>query len=146
MSETQSYAGDLDPAAAHALLATHPDAVLVDVRSRPEWTFVGVPDLAAIGKQALFLEWQAYPAMLVDAQFADRLLAALAQKGVPDDAPLLFLCRSGARSQAAAIALTGRGRPNCFNISDGFEGPRDDEGHRGRTAGWKAAALPWGQS
>lgn len=146
MSDTQSYAGDLDPKAAYDLLSSNPHAVLVDVRSKAEWTFVGVPDLQAIGKQALFLEWQTYPTMQVDPRFPSRLLAALDEQGVPADAPLLFLCRSGARSQAAAVALTGDGRANCFNVSDGFEGPRDEGGHRGGIAGWKAAALPWGQS
>lgn len=146
MSDEDSYAGDVDPLAAFELLASDQNAVLVDVRTRAEWNFVGVPDLQGLGKQALLLEWQIYPSMQVDPQFADRLLAALAEAGLPDDAPLLFLCRSGARSKAAAIALTGSGRPNCFNISDGFEGPRDEEGHRGRIAGWKASSLPWGQS
>lgn len=146
MPDSDSYAGDLDPAAAYALLSDDPNAVLVDVRTRPEWSFVGVPDLQDIGKQTLFIEWQSFPSMQVDPRFVDRLGEALAAQGLPHDAPLLFLCRSGARSQAAAVALSGSGRPNCFNISDGFEGPRDGDGHRGRLAGWKAAGLPWGQS
>lgn len=146
MADSDSYAGDLDPAAAYALLAADPDAVLVDVRTRPEWSFVGVPDLGELGKQPLLIEWQSFPSMQVDPQFVDRLAEALARQGLPLDAPVLFLCRSGARSQAAAIALSGAGRPNCFNVADGFEGPRDAGGHRGGAAGWKASGLPWGQS
>jgi rhodanese-related sulfurtransferase len=146
MSDNNSYAGDVTPAAAYDLLSSNPGAVLVDVRTRPEWSFVGVPDLQEVGKEPVLLEWQNYPSMQMDPQFPERLQALLAQMGAPADAPLLFLCRSGARSRAAAIALTGAGRANCFNIADGFEGPRDAEGHRGTVAGWKAAGLPWGQS
>jgi rhodanese-related sulfurtransferase len=146
MSDTSAYAGDLDPTAAFELLASNKDAVLVDVRTRPEWSFVGVPDLQALGKETLFLEWQVFPAMQVDPGFVDTLTATLSRRGVPADAPLLFLCRSGVRSKAAASVLTAGGRSACFNVSDGFEGPRDDDGHRGHVAGWKAAGLPWVQS
>jgi rhodanese-related sulfurtransferase len=58
----------------------------------------------------------------------------------------MLLCRSGARSRAAAIALTGAGFAQAFNIGDGFEGDVDPQGHRGNRNGWKAANLPWRQS
>jgi rhodanese-related sulfurtransferase len=67
---------------------------------------------------------------------------ALADK----EAPVLLLCRSGARSRAAAIALTAAGFGQAINIGDGFEGDTDDEGHRGNRNGWKASNLPWRQS
>ena len=65
--------------------------------------------------------------------------------GEPSGAPVLVLCRSGARSRAAAIALTQAGFQQAINIADGFEGDRDGEGHRGNHNGWKAADLPWRQ-
>jgi len=37
------------------------------------------------------------------------------------------------------------GFPRAFNVADGFEGPVDQEGHRGTVAGWKADGLPWRQ-
>jgi rhodanese-related sulfurtransferase len=58
---------------------------------------------------------------------------------------MLFLCRSGARSRAAAMALTAAGYTSCYNIAEGFEGNPDAERHRGTTGGWKAAGLPWAQ-
>jgi rhodanese-related sulfurtransferase len=146
MSDDDFYAGDVEPAVAMKMLEEQPGAVLVDVRTRPEWSFVGLPDLQSAGKEALLQEWQMFPTMQVDPQFADRLSARLAEAGVPPDAPVLFLCRSGARSRAAAMAMTAAGRTACFNISDGFEGPRNEEGHRGTVAGWKASGLPWVQS
>ena len=57
----------------------------------------------------------------------------------------LLLCRSGARSRAAAIALTEAGFAQAFNIAGGFEGDMDGEGHRGNREGWKAENLPWRQ-
>jgi rhodanese-related sulfurtransferase len=136
-----TYAGDVDPKKAWDILAQDPKAVLIDVRTRPEWNFVGAPDLSSIGKQAAFIEWQAYP----DLQLNPRFAAEVETNGVPKDAPILLLCRSGARSKSAAIALTKLGYKTCYNISDGFEGPKDTTGHRGGAAGWKALGLPWQQ-
>ena len=36
-------------------------AVLVDVRTIAEWAYVGLPDLSAIGKQPVLVEWQGFP-------------------------------------------------------------------------------------
>ena len=39
-SSDPGYAGDLESRAAYALLQENPSAVLVDVRTEPEWEFV----------------------------------------------------------------------------------------------------------
>lgn len=134
----QSYSGDLSPAEAWALLQRESDAVLVDVRTRPEWQFVGVPDLGQAGKQAALLSWQDYPTMAPNAGFLVGL-----EKHVAKDAAVLFICRSGARSRAAAIAATRAGWSRAYNVADGFEGPVDADRHRGGAGGWKASGLPW---
>jgi rhodanese-related sulfurtransferase len=134
------YAGELTSAEAFERLRGGNNSVLLDVRTRPEWQFVGVPDLRGIGKQTLFLSWQEYPEMQVQPDFA----AAVRDAGVLPDQEIYVICRSGARSRAAAIALTAAGY-TAWNVSDGFEGPIDEAGHRGRVAGWKAADLPWVQ-
>lgn len=144
-SKPGGYAGDVSPRQAWETLRTHEHAQLVDVRSRPEWTFVGTPDLSQTGRDPILLEWQLYPSMGIDGSFAEKLEAELAKRGVPDDAPLLFLCRSGARSANAAALMTARGRGEAYNIEDGFEGPHDENGHRGARGGWKAQKLPWRQ-
>jgi len=59
---------------------------------------------------------------------------------------LLFLCRSGVRSRAAAIAMTAAGYSRAYNIAQGFEGDPDAERHRGNKNGWKASGLPWKQT
>ncbi|ODN65502.1 rhodanese-like domain-containing protein [Methylobrevis pamukkalensis] len=144
--ENLGYAGDLDAAAAWSVLETDPRAVLVDVRTLAEWTFVGVPDLGGVGKTPVLIEWQRYPAMERTPDFEAVLSAELETRGAGRDAPVLFLCRSGVRSRSAAIALAGLGYTACHNVAGGFEGPLDAAGHRGTAGGWKAAGLPWVQS
>jgi rhodanese-related sulfurtransferase len=138
----RGYAGDLDATEAWRLLEREPAARLVDVRTSTEWAYVGVPDLAPLGKKLVRVSWQTYPAMSVNQDFEQDLIAA----GADHAAPIVFLCRSGARSKSAAIAMTRRGFARCYNLADGFEGPLDAASHRGGAAGWKAAGLPWTQS
>jgi len=136
------YAGDVSSQEAWEILEREPKAALVDVRTQPEWTFVGVPDLSPLGKRVVTVCWQAYPEMRVNERFAEDIAAA----GLSKDDPILFLCRSGARSRNAAQALSARGYRACYNVADGFEGGHDAEGHRGTISGWKAAKLPWKQN
>lgn len=140
------YAGELSVGDAYAMLAQDASAVLVDVRTKAEWAYVGAPDLAGIGKETIFIEWQRFPSMEVAPDFATDLQKILRSRDVAATAPVLFLCRSGVRSRSAAIALTQAGQARCYNISEGFEGPLDDKRRRGAAAGWKAHGLPWMQS
>lgn len=141
MSAADGYEGDLTPRQAWELLEGDPDAVLVDCRTRAEWAYVGSPDTTALGRPHLSLEWQQHPAGQVNPRFVDELREALGDKV---DAPLVFLCRSGVRSVAAARAATAAGLGSSFNVLDGFEGGIDADGHRGST-GWRAEGLPWRQ-
>lgn len=136
-----AYAGDISPSQAWKILNDDPAAVLIDVRTPAEWNYVGVPDLNSVGKQPLFVPWLFFPSMEVNQNFVEHLENA----GLGREAPLLFMCRSGARSRAAAIAMTAAGYGPCYNIAGGFEGNRDAEGHRGTVEGWKAAGCPWRQ-
>ncbi|GAN77487.1 rhodanese-like domain-containing protein [Acidisphaera rubrifaciens] len=129
------------PAQAWEALQSNPDAHLVDVRTEAEWIFVGLPDLAACGKQTLLIQWQVYPTMQLNPRFAGDLASA----GLTPGHHIFFICRSGARSAAAAMAASEAGMTQVYNVADGFEGPMDAEGHRGALAGWKASGLPWRQ-
>jgi len=135
-----SYAGDVTPAEAYAAVSGDGDALLVDVRTRAEWAYVGVPDLSAQGRRVAFVEWSRFPDGSVNEQFVDEVRSAGLQPGHP----VYLLCRSGVRSRSAAEALTAAGFGPAFNVVDGFEGPHDREGHR-TVAGWKVAGLPWRQ-
>lgn len=136
-----TYTGDLTPQQAWEYLNNTPGAVLVDVRTKAEWAFVGVPDTESTGRPAAFVEWNTYPEGTHNPAFLDQL----AEAGITGETPVVFLCRSGARSIAAAEAATAAGLGPAYNVLDGFEGPTDSAGHRG-TTGWRAAGLPWRQS
>lgn len=141
------YAGDPTASEAWLGLAEDPKAVLVDVRTKAEWTFVGVPDLSPLGKEVVFVEWQNFPDMQVDqAGFVDAVSSAMRERGLSTETPVYFLCRSGQRSAAAARAMTTAGYAACFNVAGGFEGRVDAARHRGTVEGWKAAGLPWVQA
>jgi rhodanese-related sulfurtransferase len=126
------YAGALLPAEAYVLMQRAPGAKLIDVRTRAEWDFVGkVPG-------SVMIEWQTYPGSRPNPGFLDELKAE-----VEKDAIVMFLCRSGARSHAAASAASQIGYARSYNVLQGFEGDKDAQGHRASVGGWQFAGLPW---
>jgi rhodanese-related sulfurtransferase len=128
------YAGALTPAEAHEVMQHHAKAKLVDVRTRAEWDWVGrVP-------HAVEVEIMSYPGNRPNDAFVDDLA-----KQVPKDAIVMFLCRSGGRSHNAASFATEAGFANSYNVLEGFEGDRDNNGQRNTVGGWRAAGLPWVQ-
>jgi len=136
------FAGDIAPSEAWQRLQNIPPAQLVDVRTAPEWTFSGLPDLSALHKKALTISWKTYPNFTVNQNFIEAL-----QSQVPDKTtPLFFMCKTGGRSTDAAIAATEAGYTACYNIEGGFEGDANADKQRGRINGWKAANLPWEQA
>jgi len=122
-----------------------PAAVLVDVRTRAEWAFVGIPDLSNIGRDVMLMEWQTFPDSRIVPDFSARLSAAFAEKGVEKTTEIFFICRSGGRSRMAAEAMAAAGYCHCRNVMEGFEGPLDATHHRSHVAGWKFAGLDWVQ-
>ena len=126
------YAGALTPAEAHVLLQA--GAKLVDVRTKPELVYVGrVPG-------SVLVEWQTYPGNAPNPEF----LAQLSESVEPGDT-LMFLCRSGVRSHAAAATAAEAGWRDSYNVLEGFEGDKDAAQHRGTLSGWRKAGLPWVQ-
>lgn len=142
----EDYAGDVSARDAWDALLRSESAALIDVRSKAEWTLVGVPVLSSIGKKTVLVEWNDFATGAVVPDFVGRLKTALSDHGIADDAPLYFICRSGNRSRNAAIAATAAGHPSSFNIALGFEGPLDSDKHRHTAGSWKAEGLPWEQS
>jgi len=132
-SPPQGYAGDISPQIAWQWWQAG-EAVLVDVRSDAERTWVGfVPGAVA-------LAWKQWPGMVINAAFDENLKAA-----VPAGKKVVLLCRSGVRSIAAAQRATELGLV-AYNILEGFEGDPDDQAHRGQQGGWRFHGLPWQQS
>ncbi|CUH34126.1 hypothetical protein JSE7799_01036 [Jannaschia seosinensis] len=138
---------EVGPRDAWKILSDDRSAVLVDVRTRPEWGFVGGPDVSTLGKEVVRREWQTWPDMTPDPDFARALMDEIGE--LPSR--LLFICRSGARSmraaEAVATVLSAEGRSaECINVAEGFEGDLDPLGHRGGLNGWKAHGLAWRQT
>ena len=147
-SDRDLKVGEVSPTQAQDLLRADPNARLVDVRTQAEWEFVGVPDVSDLGQMLIGIEWASYPGMVPNADFVLQLEDALGEAAT---GPVLFICRSGARSLRAAEAfaahMAAKGQTvQCMNVLEGFEGDRSVDRHRGQVSGWKARGLPWQQS
>ncbi|TNB69629.1 rhodanese-like domain-containing protein [Arthrobacter sp. BB-1] len=129
-----SYAGDLTPHEAWEKLEQ--GAILVDVRTEGEWAHIGIPDTKATENDPLFIQWT-FPGGIPNPDF----ITDLSQQAPEDKSTeLVFLCRSGQRSIAAAIAATQAGFTS-YNVLEGFEGEPDRYGER-TVNGWKNRGLP----
>lgn len=128
----------LFPKEAWAVLEQNQAAMLVDVRTEQEWHSVGVPNLESLQKHTLLLSWRELPGMGINSAFVSELEQHVADKSTP----LLFICRSGIRSDEAAKAALAAGYENCTNIKEGFEGDAHTTQQRGENWGWVGAKLP----
>ena len=129
------YAGALLPTEAHQLLQQQNSAKLVDVRTKAEWEWVGRTP------QAVLVEWNTWPSGQANPAFLEQLSTQ-----VPGlDTPVLFMCRSGGRSNSAAAAAARAGYTRAYNVLQGFEGDKNEKGQRNSVGGWRAAGLPWSQ-
>ena len=127
---------NLYPKQCWELLQYNPSAVLIDVRTAIEHSFVGHPP------GAIHIAWKEFPGMQLNELFVEQVKSAVPKK----DAPVLLLCRSGQRSVDAAKALEAEGYRHLVNILEGFEGPLDGNKHRSNIGGWRYHGLPWEQS
>jgi rhodanese-related sulfurtransferase len=131
----------VNPLEAARVLADDPRAMLIDVRSKVEFDYVGHP------AGAYNVMWKDYPAWTENVHFVDEVRALMVAQGGDDRTrPVLAICRSGARSMAAAKVLAAAGFTNLYNFEEGFEGDKDEAGHRRTTSGWLARGLPWEQT
>lgn len=126
----------LDPPQAYAAFRADAAAVLLDVRDPLEFSLVGHP------AGAVNIPWKFAPDWRPNPGFLDGV-----RQLAPDPAtPIYLLCRSGQRSLDAAKALAAAGYAQLTNVEEGFEGPLDQQKHRGTVGGWRHHGLPWEQS
>lgn len=125
----------IDPENAWQFILEHPQHTLLDVRDAVEFALVGHP-LGAIN-----IPWKTAPTWQINPDFLAQVERAVGHTS----APILLLCRSGQRSQEAALQLEAAGYSNLYNIQEGFEGPLDSNRHRSTLGGWRFYGLPWEQ-
>lgn len=132
------YLGALTPQETWSLLNEDENAVLVDVRTHAEQDWVGQVSFSP--DRSFHIEWNNYP----DGERNQEFIAQLAAR-VQQDQPVLFICRSGARSHHAASLAAKNGFPNAINVLEGFEGDKNDDHQRSSVNGWRFHGLPWEQ-
>jgi rhodanese-related sulfurtransferase len=134
---------EISPSDAWEILQSKAGTILLDVRSRMEFEYVGhVPD-------AVFVPLREPPDWNNDPAFVANVISTLkdTQAGKdPKELSILAMCRSGARSMIAAEELVNSGFKNVVNIAEGFEGDKDEDNHRNSINGWRFRGLPWVQS
>ncbi|MDX1519033.1 MAG: rhodanese-like domain-containing protein [Gammaproteobacteria bacterium] len=140
---TQTVVNEVNPPEAWEILQTDPSAILIDVRTSMEFEYVGHP------LNAVNIPWMEAPDWQVDPAFSNKVRELLKHRPVDKDieeVPVLAICRSGKRSEAAARCLMEDGFKQVYNVSEGFEGDRDGQKHRSHINGWRYHNLPWEQS
>ena len=123
------------------LLSKIANSILIDVRTKPEWEFIGVPDLSSINKNVILISWQVYPEMKINHLFENQII----KSNITKDDKLFLICRSGNRSFNAGEFLSSASYKHCFNVMDGFEGDKNMTSQRSTVNGWKYNNLPWKQ-
>ena len=136
-AQSLPYAGAVTPKEAWILLEGDQHIILVDVRTKAERDWVGCVQISATQHHSV--QWNLYPGGTPNPDFMAQLTGAVPDK----DTPILFLCRSGVRSQHGAKLAAEHGYQHCYNILQGFEGEKDANGHRKTVGGWCWEDLPW---
>ena len=149
--ENKSIIEESEPSIVYNELTKDVSSFLIDVRSKPEWNFVGFPDSKNMKNDVIFCEWAFYPLMQKNPYFEDEILSKL---NLDCCKKLYFICRSGSRSHYAAYSVQTllnqqqniKNTIKCINVKFGFEGDLSEDKRRGFSNGWKFSGLPWKQS
>ena len=127
--------------------------LFVDVRTRGELMFAGMPTLVDVHVPLMFdPDGGRFDAdrgsfvLVVNPDFVARIDRALAAKGLTRADPVVLICQAGIRAAKAADTLTDAGFAQPWAIVDGFEGDPapDGSGNGLRTVnGWRNSGLAW---
>jgi rhodanese-related sulfurtransferase len=120
-----------DPKGAHGVLTADPSAIYLDVRTEGE--FANGHPAGAINVPVFFMK---AGQMEPNGDFA-----AVVEKVVAKNRPLVVGCMAGGRSQRACEILEQSGFSDLTNVRGGFGGARDPNGTV-VVQGWKDLGLP----
>lgn len=132
---------DITPCQAYEMLMTDPERTfLIDCRTRPEYKFVGHPEMAY---NIPYKFWT--PEGMVENPNFIRDVEARFKK----TDRLILICRSGKRSRLACEVLIEAEFEHVFNVLGGFEGDKVEDknsiyyGYRRHINGWQHDGLPY---
>ena len=133
-----------------------PEGVFVDVRSRAEVAFLGLPTRVNVNipymQAPMMPEFDAKKhtyKLELNPDFSLEFKAYAAANGVGEDTPIVLMCRSGSRSALAANLLSELGYKQVYSLIEGYEGDKAKEGpQKGQRVvnGWKNAGMEWSYS
>ncbi len=133
---------------AHALVRSR-EVLFVDVRTRGEFSFVGVADgvrahvpFADITDASVWEPKSGRYSVSQNPKFVAEVAGHLRTHQLDHHATIVLICRSGDRSARAADVLAEAGYRNVYSVVDGFEGDLS-AAERRDVNGWKNAGLPW---
>lgn len=152
-SKKQTRAGLYLTAVQAAKMLQDESILFVDVRTRAEVSFVGLPTrvnanipLMVLPKDAVYdAEKQTYK-LQFNPDFVFAFESMLDDLDYDENTPIVLICRSGSRSAKAANLLHELGYMKVYSVIDGFEGDKMANGpHAGHRElnGWKNAGLDW---
>lgn len=138
---------------AYDMTKNNKKALFVDVRTRSEINFLGMPTLADANVPYMRMnEWYAWNEkkqsfkLDVNSDFEKDIAARLKAKSLSKSDLIILICRSGSRSAKAANLLADMGYKKVYTVVDGYEGDKvkvgEFKGMRMKN-GWKQAKLPW---
>lgn len=128
-------------------------ALFVDIRTRAEVSYVGMP--ASVDANIPLFDhppnapWDDKAGrfkMEANPDFEPELARRLAARGLGKQDTVILICRSGDRTARAVNLLTELGYRKVYTVVDGFEGDLANDGpNAGQRVvnGWKNARLPW---
>lgn len=145
--------GDVTPSESMKMVLDDKDhTFVIDVRTRPEYTYVGHPTVAYHIPSKFWTGKMVEKDGKLDYELTDNptFEKDLLARFNPETDTLIFMCRSGKRScQGAEKAIKAGFKPDkVFNMLGGFEGDKVNckmsafNGLR-MLGGWKNEGLPW---
>ncbi len=137
---------------AHALRSSNQGVALIDVRTREEAMYLGMPSTADALIPFMNIDPRVWDPerngfrLVMNDEFESGVNDFLHARGLDADATIVLLCREGRRSASAARFLNQLGYSNVYTVVDGFEGDLAKAGEdkdKRVVNGWKNAGLPW---
>jgi len=127
--------------------------VFLDIRSRAEVSFLGLPTRVnvhipymVLPEFPIFDEKKGTYKLQLNPDFLADFENYVMENDLSRDTRFLLMCRSGSRSARAASLLYKRGFPNVYSLLDGYEGDKAKNGpSKGKRTvnGWRNVGLDW---